>query len=110
MDFYDEVNKLVNDIIDHNIDRPAVSTKIAVIKEKYGDDIFPSFYFQPKEKPWDKLYLQKLREMNITGACSEEFLLHMAEVSDYISSKKKKIIYLIAVLIVVVLIIIIWLI
>ena len=28
--------------------------------------------------------------MNITGACSEEFLIHMAEVSEYITSQKKK--------------------
>jgi hypothetical protein len=107
-DFFDEVNKMVNDIIDHKINKSEVSAKIFELKETYGEDAFPSIHFQRKEQPWDRKYLQKLKEMNITGACSEEFLLHMAEVSDCISSKKKKLYFAIASLIVVALIIIIW--
>lgn len=88
--YYDEINLLVNDITEGKVNRDAVENKIADLKGKYGDDIFPRIQFQKKSKPWDKEYFAKLKKMNITGACSEEFLIHMAEVSEYITSQKKK--------------------
>ena len=89
---YDEINLLVNDIIEGKISRDVAADRIADLKRKDGDDIFPSIHFQKKSKPWDKKYFSKLKQMNITGACSEEFLLHMAEVSEYMMLRKKKII------------------
>lgn len=35
------------------------------------------------------IYLE-LKEKNVTGAYSEEFLLYMAEVSDYLAKRKKR--------------------
>ena len=38
--------------------------------------------------------------MNITGACSEEFILHMAEVGEYIRMRKRKLIIGIAIIVI----------
>ena len=89
-DFYDELNNLVKDITDCKITKVEARTRITELKNKYGDDAFPSIHFQVKPKPWNKKYLHKLKEMNITGACSEEFLLHMAEVSEAVAVKRKR--------------------
>lgn len=89
-DFFGEINRLVEDIINHNMDSVQVQTRIDELKKKYGEDSFPSIHFEKKPLPWSKSYLRELREKNVTGACSEEFLLHMAEVSDYLSVKKRK--------------------
>ncbi len=90
-EFYDEVNDLVNDIITYKISKQGVQQKIYELKKKYGNNVFPEFTFKVAPKPWNKDYLIKLKEMNITGACSEEFLLHMAEVGETIAKKKKKV-------------------
>lgn len=89
-DFYNDVNLLVNKIMDGRVDKKRAGIIIDDIKRKYGDDAFPAFEFEKKQKPWDRDYLQQLETKNVTGACSEEFILHMAEVSDYIAAKKKK--------------------
>lgn len=87
-DFFDEINMLVGDIINHNADSVQVKARIDGLKKQYGEDSFSSINFEKKPLPWDEAYLRELREKNVTGACSEEFLLHMAEVSDYLSARK----------------------
>lgn len=89
-DFFDEVNRLVGDIINHNVDSVQTQARIDEMKQEYGEDSFPSINFEKKSLPWDESYLRELKEKNVTGACSEEFLLHMAEVSDYITAKKRR--------------------
>ena len=89
-EFYDEVNELVNDILAYKATRDEAEARINEMKRKYGADAFPGIHFKAEPKPWDKKYLQKLKAMNITGACSEEFLLHMAEVSEAVSAGRKK--------------------
>lgn len=96
-DFYDEVNILINDIIEQRITRNDASKQIQALKTKYGNDIFPGIYFEKEAKPWNKAYLSRLKEKNITGACSEEFILHMAEVSDDIVLRKKRIVISVAI-------------
>lgn len=88
-DFFDEVNVLVNDIVSHNVDATGTQVRIDELKKKYGEDSFPSINFEKQSKPWDEAYLKELKEKNVTGACSEDFLLHMAEVSDFLSNKKQ---------------------
>lgn len=88
--FMDEVNKLVNDIMNHDVDLRQVQNRITELKNEYGQDSFPSINFQKKPQPWDEAYLKKLKSKYITGACSEEFLLYMAEVGDYIVRKKRR--------------------
>lgn len=96
-DFFDEVGNLVDDITDFKITKAETAVRIENLKKKYGKDAFPDIHFQKEERPWRKEYLYKLKKMNITGACSEEFLLHMAEVSEEIASRKKKVVRGIAV-------------
>lgn len=90
MNFYDEMNELINGIMRADIDRSGVEQAIRRLKDKYGDDSFPDFDFRKQNKPWTEEYLKSLKIKNVTGACSEEFILHMAEVSDYLSKKRKK--------------------
>lgn len=97
-DFFDELHGLVNDILEFKVTKDVVSLRIEELKNKYGEDVFPSIHFQKASCPWDEAYFQKLKRMNITGACSEEFILHMAEVGDYIASRKKKFVMTIAVI------------
>lgn len=110
-DFYDEVNLLVNDIIDGKTGKDSAASRIDNLKIKYGDNVFPDFNFQKAPKPWNEEYFAKLKVMNITGACSEEFILHMAEVREELSSRKKRmIISVIAAVMLIVLLIIVLLI
>lgn len=95
-DFYDEVNILVNDIMEQRITRNDVSGRVQSLKAKYGNDSFPNIHFEKEARPWNKAYLLRLKQKNITGACSEEFILHMAEVSDDLASRKKRIIVIAA--------------
>lgn len=89
-DFFEEINQLVGDIVNHDIDLAQTQIRINELKKKYGDDLFSSINFEKKPLPWNESYLRELKEKNVTGACSEEFLFHMAEVSDYIFAKKRK--------------------
>lgn len=89
-DFFDEINRLVGDIVNHRVDSVQVQARMDGLKKEYGEDAFPSIHFDKKPLPWDRAYLRELKEENATGACSEEFLLHMAEVSDYLSAKKNR--------------------
>lgn len=89
-DFFDEINRLVGDIVNHNMDSAQVQARIDDLKKEYGEDSFPSINFEKKPLPWNESYLRELRVENVTGACSEEFLLHMAEVSDYLAAKKHR--------------------
>ncbi len=97
---YDEINLLVNDILDGSVSRDDVASRIKSLKELYGDDIFPDINFQKEPKPWNSAYFSKLKKMNITGACSEEFILHMAEVGEYIRMRKRKLIIGIAIIVI----------
>ena len=89
-DFYDEVNELVNDIVAGKTNVKEVKIAINRIKSQFGFDAFPSFSFEKQLKPWDFEYLHELQIKNVTGACSEEFIMHMAEVSDYVFGKRRK--------------------
>lgn len=89
-DFYDEVNVLVNDIAAGKTNEKEVRGTIDKIKAQFGSDAFPSFSFDKQPKPWDFEYLHELQRKNVTGACSEEFIIHMAEVGDYVFEKRRK--------------------
>ena len=89
-DFYDEVNILVNDIASGKTNVKEVRGSIDRIKTQFGSDVFPSFSFEKQPKPWNSEYLHELQRKNVTGACSEEFIIHMAEVSDYVFGKHRR--------------------
>lgn len=106
MDFYEEINTLVNEINKGKVNKQEANQRIKNLKETYGDDVFPSFEFEKKPKPWTKAYFYTLQKKNMTGACSEEFILHMAEVGDYLSLKRKKSIVGIAVMVILIILVI----
>lgn len=89
-DFYDEINALINDIVAGRATKRDAEKKIEELKEEFGRDTFPSINFEKEPRPWSKDYLFTLKRKNITGACSEEFIRHMAEVSEDVYSKKRK--------------------
>ena len=89
-DFYDEINFLVNNIVAGKATKIDAEKKIKELKEEFGSDKFPDINFEKQPRPWAKDYLIALYRKNITGACSEEFIMHMVEVSENVFSKKKK--------------------
>lgn len=107
-DFYDEVNQLINDIVGNKIKHQESAIRIKKMKEKYGDDVFPELFFEPEPKPWNRDYFTKLKKMSVTGACSEQFILHMSEVSDFVYKKTKKKLLSALIIGVVAILIIIW--
>ena len=89
-DYFDEINILVNEILEKHIPVAEVRKRIDDLSGKYGDNIFPEIWFEKKEHPWDEAYLTELKNRNITGACSKEFLIHMAEVSEAVYEQKRR--------------------
>lgn len=92
-DFYDKVNQLINNISTGRMDVEEVKLQIEDLKRDYGANAFPSFDFVEKPKPWNMAYLHELQKKNVTGAGSEEFIVHMAEVSNYVYKKKKRVVF-----------------
>ena len=101
-DFYSDLNSLVNSITEGKANYYQTERRIEEIKERYGNDVFPSFTFEKQPRPWTKEYLMSLLKRNVTGACSEDFILHIAEVNDYVNSKRKKRIISIAICLIVI--------
>ena len=64
--------------------------KINELERKYpNEDIFTRFSIDKKDKSeWDEEYFDKLNNLCMSGAGSKEFILHMAEVSDYLKQKE----------------------
>lgn len=104
-DFYDAVNALVNGILNYKVTRKEAAARINALKKEYGEDSFPEINFQKEPRPWNVEYFQKLKMMNITGACSEDFILHMAEVAEDIIWKRRIAIIVIAVIAIVILVV-----
>lgn len=89
-DSFTDINILIHKILEEHIPTDEVEEEISQLITRYGDNVFPDIIFSPRDKPWDADYLEELKLMNITGACSKEFLLHMTEVSNYIASQKSR--------------------
>lgn len=62
MDFYEEINTLVNEINKGKVNKQEANQRIKNLKETYGDDVFPSFEFEKKPKPWTKAYFYTLQK------------------------------------------------
>lgn len=89
MDSIDERMELENKIFENKIRKDQVIQEIKRIEEKYGEDVFPAFNFQSQKKPWNIEYYKELKTLNISGAGSKEFILHLVDVRDYITFRKK---------------------
>ena len=89
-DFYDEVNLLVNDIATGKTNVKEVRVSIERIKTQFGSAACPGNSIEKQSKPRNFEYLHELQRKNVTGACSEEFIIHMAEVSDYVFGRQRR--------------------
>ena len=65
--FYNEINKLTEDIVKHRVNEIQVEERINRLKKRYGEDAFPSFNFEKNPQLWSKSYLLELKEKNVTG-------------------------------------------
>lgn len=64
--------------------------KMQEYEEKYGSDFFVEYEVEKKGKPWDRNYLEELRLKSMTGMSSKQFILHLAEVSEYVHENERK--------------------
>lgn len=106
MDDIEITVKLIRDIINGKMNLTKTEKKIAELEAEYGKDFFEDYDIEKKEKPWDEKYLRELEIKSMAGMNSKQFILHLAEVSEYVhsnksrkrktSSKRKIILYIIA--------------
>ena len=87
----DIVAEFVMDIIEGKYTLSEVQARIKTYEEQYGSDFFADYEVNQKEKPWDASYLNELRLKSMTGMTSKQFILHLAEVSEYVHSREKSI-------------------
>lgn len=105
---FEEISKLTDEILNYNITKKEVEGILNRMEEEYGKQIFPSIDFEKKPQPWNEKYLRELKEKNMAGAYSRDFILHMAEVSEKIAEyrKIKKILALIVISVVLLIILV----
>jgi hypothetical protein len=84
-----EHSRLTNNIILGKYDRNKVQEEIDRIEQKYGKSSFISYHPIRKEPPYTKKDLTDLEIESAAGACSKDFYLYMAEVSEYVHNNKK---------------------
>lgn len=90
MGLIEEHIKLTDGIISGKMDRECVEKEMKRIESEYGTGSFNSYKVQKKSAPWTKKDLDNLEIQSASGACSKEFYLYMAEVSEYVYGKNKK--------------------
>lgn len=88
MDFVNKVVALERKILDGEITYDEVKKSLDDLEQQYGKDVFPGFILKKKPKPWSRKYLNELNEKRMAGATSKEFILHLAEVSDYVHKQE----------------------
>lgn len=90
MGLVEEHIKLTNGIVSGELNREQVATEINRIESEYGEDSFDSYAVKRKNAPWTKYDLEDLEVQSASGACSKDFYLYMAEVSEYVHRSNDK--------------------
>ena len=90
MNLVEEHIKLSNGILAGDLSVEQVKNEIARIEKEYGTDSFDSYKVKKKSAPWTEADLDDLEIQSASGACSKEFYLNMAEVSEFVHKKYKK--------------------
>lgn len=62
MDFYEEINTLVNEINKGKVNKQEANQRIKNLKETYGDDVFPSFEFEKNRNLGQKHIFTRCRK------------------------------------------------
>lgn len=63
--------------------------KIQDYESQYGLDFFVDYYVEEKDTSWGRAYLNELEIKSMTGMTSKQFILHLAEVSEYVHTHEK---------------------
>ena len=90
MGLVEEHVKLTNSILSGELTVEQVKCEIERIESEYGPSAFDSYKVKKTNAPWNKEDLEKLEIQSASGACSKEFYLYMAEVSEFVYKKNKK--------------------
>lgn len=114
MDKYQIKNDLIKGIIEGKYTIDQVKKAIQDLEAEYGEDFFDNYDVPREDKPWNRETLKKLETASLVGTCSKPFILHLAEVSDFVhekersveNSKKKGSILRIAVIVIIIIILI----
>ena len=105
----DERIELIESILENKISKKQVEIKMNDIESKYGEYAFKTFTFQKEEKPWNKGYYDKLRNLSLSGAGSKEFILHLVDVRDELNKfNRMGLIPVVVIAIIVVIVVFIW--
>lgn len=86
---------LIDDIFDGKCTLTETKKRIKQLEEKFGNNVLLSYDLDEDEKKekkyWNKEYLEELRFQCACGMTrSKPFILHLAEVSEYVHSTKKR--------------------
>lgn len=79
----------IQEIIDGKLSLSDVQGRIQEYEREYGSDFFSDYEIEKRNKPWDEAYFNELKRKSITMA-SKQFILHLAEVSEYVHSHEMK--------------------
>ena len=79
----------IKEIIDGKLSFNDVQKRIQEYETKYGNDFFDDYDIPKKNKPWDREYLKELELKSLSGLRSKQFILYLAEVSEYVYSNEK---------------------
>lgn len=90
MSLVNEHISLTNGILSGKLSKSGVASEIDRIEKEYGESAFNLYKVQKKDAPWTQSDLDDLEIQSASGACSKEFYLYMAEVSEYIHKKNCK--------------------
>ena len=82
------ISKVIENILNNKFDKKKTVMELSRIEQEYGKDVFVPYSFVKQEEPWTPKYLEELKMKIMAGACSKDFIIHLAEVNDYLRKKK----------------------
>jgi hypothetical protein len=83
-------SSFIDDIVKGKYSLADVKQMINLFEKEHGSDFFVKYEVDKKDKPWDMAYLKELELKSVGGLCSKQFILHLAEVSEYVHKNQKK--------------------
>ena len=82
------ISKVIENILNNKFDKKKTVMELSRIEQEYGKDVFVPYSFVKQEEPWTPKYLEELKMKIMAGAYSKDFIIHLAEVNDYLRKKK----------------------
>ena len=83
------IAQFIMEIINGELSLMDTKKRIQEYESKYGTNFFADYDVEKKEKPWNSDYLNELKFKSMTGMTSKQFILHLAEVSEYVHAQEK---------------------